>query len=149
GGDEGAGEAPAAVDRFAGSDPDPPAEKALEVLGLGQRAVGARRADLERVLLEEVAQGGGHALAELEVDAARAVEVETERLGGRALQHHELDLRVDLGKPALDCRLQFLQLLSLSARDPAKKRWARAHLHKGSGAVITGLSIAAQAWASK
>src|SRR5207247_5457548 len=134
--------------RLAGPNPDPAADKALEVLGLGQRAIDARRADLERVLLEQVAQGGGHTLAELEVDAARAVEVEAQRLGGRALQHHELDLRVDLGKPALDCRLQFLQLVSLSTRDPAKKRWARAHLHQGSGAVVAGLSIAAQARAS-
>ena len=52
-----AGEIALSVDRLARPDPDLVADEAPEVLGLGQRAVRARRGDLERV----VAAGRGAA----------------------------------------------------------------------------------------
>src|SRR3712207_8015469 len=46
------------------------ADEAAEVLGLGQRALDARGGDLERVLLAHGGQVAGHALAQVERDAA-------------------------------------------------------------------------------
>src|SRR5688500_8554500 len=52
---------------------------ALEVVGLCERPLGARRRDLQPCLHQEVAQVGRHALAESEVDAARAVDEQPHR----------------------------------------------------------------------
>src|SRR3954462_11948587 len=55
----------AGADSHAGA----PAEEAAEVLGLGERALGPGRGDLERVVLADLAEVARDALAESEGDA--------------------------------------------------------------------------------
>ena len=145
-----AGEAALALDRLARANPDPAAQEAAEVLGLGQRPVGPRRGDLERLGREQVAQLVGDALAERQVDAVRVVDVEPQRLGGRALERDQLDARARApqacSRSALEARPNSSLSCSMSCLPhPAsapKKRRARAHLSQGSGAKRGGLSIA-------
>ena len=109
-----AGEAALALDRLASANPDPAAHEAAEVLGLGQRAIGPRRGDLERPCLEQVAELVGDPLAERQVDPIRMVDVKPQRLGGRALERDQLDLGIEVPKPASRSALEARPSSSLS-----------------------------------
>ena len=69
-----------------------------EVRGLAQRALEARRRDVDRVAVEVAAQEVGHARAERVVDARRVVDVDAEPVRARELDGEHLDLR----QPGLD-----------------------------------------------
>src|SRR3954447_18661447 len=83
--DQLAREASAAAVLLACAHARPTTDVAPEVVRLGERTLGAGRADLEARLHEDVAQVTRHALAELEVDPARAVDHEPHRARVRAL----------------------------------------------------------------
>ncbi len=101
---------------FSPTDPelDPAADRRLEVLSRAQRAVDARRGDLDGVLAQVVAQDVGDARAQLVVDAVRMVDVDAEarrrqELDGEDVdaRHIVLDLRDDLSLQLallLECR---------------------------------------------
>src|SRR3954451_3035289 len=110
GGGQRPGEAALPLDRLAGPDADAPAHEALEVLGLGQRAVGSGRGDLERPTLEQVAQVVGHALAERQIHAARVVDVQAKPLARRLVQRDQLDLGIQLAKPVFDLPSKLVQI---------------------------------------
>ena len=75
------------------------------MLGLGERAIGAGRRDLERPVLEQVAKQAGDALAERDVDPARAIDDEPQALGGGPLEREQLDVRLLSEQPVLDLLL--------------------------------------------
>src|SRR6476659_4051366 len=76
GADELAGEGRVAVAGVAGANPGAAAEEAAVVRRLGQRALAARRGDLERVGLADVRKQVGDALAELERNAFGMIDEE-------------------------------------------------------------------------
>ena len=104
----------------------------------------ARGRDLQRVVLEQVAEQVRDPLAERQVDAAVAVDEEAQPLGGRPLEREHLDLRRALAQPGSRPSPEGLSALRRSfllvARGlRAKKRWARAHLStRNSGAEKFG-----------
>src|SRR3954447_25490076 len=97
-----AAEALVAVTGLGQADPDAAAEVAPEVLGLGQRALRARRRHLEPVVREQVAEVSGHALAQRDVHPAGAVDHETQALGRHLLAGEQLDVGLGVGQPGFD-----------------------------------------------
>ena len=109
-----------AIPRLTGAHACAAAQVAAEVVGLGQRALGTGRGDLERVLGEQVAKLPRHALAELERDAVGVVDEQPQALGADALASEQLDLRERSREPGLYFGLELVcELLIWS-----KKRWA-------------------------
>src|SRR5215212_10208327 len=102
-----------------------PADVAAEVVGLGQRALGARRGHLEPVALAHLGQQLGDALAQLERDALRMVDEEAHELAADDLREQHLHLRLRLCQPGLDVGLyrahMSLVLQQKSGRAPAFK----------------------------
>ena len=100
-----------------------PADEAAEVLGLGQRALGPGRGDLERVALAHRRQVVGDALAELERDAVGMVDEEAHEAAADDLGEQHLDLGLGLGEPGLDIGLDRAHVTSSfnekSGRAPA------------------------------
>jgi hypothetical protein len=86
------------------------AREAPVVLELGQRAVGARRGDLERPRLEQVAEVVRDALAEREINAGWVIDVQAKRLARRMLECDQLDLRIKLMDPVFDLPVKLVQL---------------------------------------
>ena len=99
------------------------ADEAPEVLGLGERALGAGRGDLERVLGEQVGQVLGDALAGGQVDAARTVDREPQPVAADAVDRDQLDVRLG-GRESLLDGLLYLVCALVQVRIWAKKRWA-------------------------
>src|SRR5436190_10367017 len=109
---QGAGEAALSVDRLTGADAHAPAPEAIEVLGLGQWPVGARRRDLERPGFEQVAEMVADALAEREVNSVRMIDVQAKGLTSRLFQRDQLDRGIEVAEPLLDLPLKFVQARS-------------------------------------
>jgi hypothetical protein len=80
------------------------------VLGLRQRAVGARRGDLERPGLEQVAEVVRHALTQRQVHTAGVVDVQAKGLARRLLQSNQLDLGIQLAQPVFDLPVKLVQI---------------------------------------
>src|SRR5215213_5184183 len=100
-----------------------PADVAAEVVGLGQRALGARRGHLEPVALAHLGQQLGDALAQRERDALRVVDEEAHELAADDLREQHLHLRLRRCQPGLDVGLYrahlSLVLQQKSGRAPA------------------------------
>jgi hypothetical protein len=94
---------------LAGLHPNPVAEEAAEVLRLRQRALGPWREDLQRPVLEQVAKHAGDPLAEGDVDPVGTVDHQPQALGGGPLEGEQLDVRLLIMKPGLDCFLYLLE----------------------------------------
>ena len=98
--------------------------------GLRQRALDARRGDLERVALAHLGQRVGDALAELERDAVGMVDEDAQRVPPTTSASSTSTSRLALGEPALDlvleCRLRSRVLTK-------QKKWASAHFRKIAG----------------
>jgi hypothetical protein len=75
------------------------------VLGLGERALGTGRGDLERVLLAHRREVPGDPLAELERDAAGVVDEQADEGAPDDLGEQYLDLGLRLGETGLDVGL--------------------------------------------
>ena len=106
-----------------------PADEAAEVLGLGQRTLGAGRGDLERVALAHRRRCVGHALAQVERDAVGMVDEEAHEAAADDLGEQHLDVGLGLGEPGLDIGLDraHVHLLSheKSGRAPAFRNYGR------------------------
>src|SRR5579863_4041079 len=87
----------AGLGSHAGATPD----EAAEMLGLGQRALRTGRADLEAVLLAQVTERLGDALAQIERDARGVVDENPQALSG-ALDEQHFDVRLAAGQALLD-----------------------------------------------
>src|SRR4051812_30482522 len=83
--DQLAREAPPPAVLLVGAHASAPAEEAAEVLRLRQRTLQPGRGDLQPGVGEHVAEVARHALAQVEVDAARAVDHEPHRARVRVL----------------------------------------------------------------
>src|ERR1044072_6569476 len=90
------------------------AERATEVLGLAQGTLGARARDLERVLLADVRQLLGHALAEVERDPLRMIDEEADEVASYDLVEQDLNLRCRLCQTGLDIGLDIAHVTSSS-----------------------------------
>jgi hypothetical protein len=75
------------------------------VIGLGQRAVGPGRRDLERVALPNCAQVPGDALAHGEGDTVRMVDEQPDERVAHDLREQHIDLGLCLGQARLDLGL--------------------------------------------
>ena len=81
-----------------------PAEEAAEVVRLRERPLRARRGDLEGVVGKQLTQVVRHALAEVERDAIRMVDEETQALRPDLLAREHLDVRLEAGEALSRCR---------------------------------------------
>src|SRR5918992_161136 len=97
-----AGERAPPVVLAAGAHPRAPADEAAEVLRLGERALHARRGDLERVLLADLGKLLRDPLAQLERDAGGVVDEEPDEAAGDDLGEQDLDLGFHLREACLD-----------------------------------------------
>src|SRR5204862_799976 len=82
------------------AESDRPPDDAREVWAAPERPLGARRRDVDRVLVEVIAQDFGDALTELVVDALRMVDEDRHPFGAGELEREDLDS----GHAALDAR---------------------------------------------
>ena len=87
-------------DRRGGAQRDLAADGALEVRALPERRLRAGRGDVDRVVVQIVAEHIGDALAERVVDALGMVDEDGEALGAGELDRQDLDS----GQAALDAR---------------------------------------------
>src|SRR6188472_3704367 len=94
-----------AVLGVAGADLRLAPDVAAEVLRLRERALRTRTRDFERVLLADVRQLVGDALAQLEGDAARMVDEEADKVASYDLGEQDLNLRFRLCQTGLDIGL--------------------------------------------
>src|SRR3954447_9283856 len=131
GADELSREALATVDRLARPDARAMTEEAAEVLRLGERALDARRRDLEGVVLPDLGQAGGDSLAKLERDAVGMIDVEPDQGAVDHLRQKHLDVGLVLREPAFDV---LLDMASGVRHDlpPQTKKWASAHFRSDS-----------------
>ena len=111
------------------------ADGVAEVAGRAQRALDARRRDVDRVAVEVAAEQLGDARAERVVDALRMVDVDAEARRRRQLDREHLDARQGSLDPAGDVPLELslgvVDLLAISERSAPHKKWApRAHFAK-------------------
>src|SRR3954447_10833561 len=90
------------------------ADVAPEVLGLGERALRAGARDLERVLLADVRQMVGDALAEIQRDALRMVDEEAHEITSDHLGEQDLNLGFRLCQVGLDVGLDVAHVTSSS-----------------------------------
>ena len=102
------------------------ADEAAEVVGLGERALRARRGDLERVALAHLRQELRDALAQLERDALGMVDEQTHELAAHHLGEQHLDVGLGCRQPAFDLGLyraahDGLHLQQKSGHSPASK----------------------------
>ena len=77
------------------------ADEAAEVGGLGQRTLAARRGDLQRVALAQLAQQRGDALAERERDAVGVVDEHAQAAAAEYLGEQHLDVGLAAARAAL------------------------------------------------
>ena len=97
----GAADGPVAARAHAG----PAAEEAAEVLGLGQRALGARRGDLQRVVLADGREMVRDPLAQVEAHPVGVVDEQPHELSAHHLGEQDLDVGLDVAKTRLDVGL--------------------------------------------
>ena len=118
--------------RVAKADASLSAEEAPEVVRLGQGARAARRGDLERVLLADLGQEVGDALAQVERDAVRVVDEQAQRVTADDLREEHLDIGRRLRETCLDICLQSAHRSSFLTTK--KRASARFQLHRpGTG----------------
>src|SRR3954469_11840047 len=87
---------------------------AAEVLGLRERALGTGAGHLERVLLADVRQAVGHALAEVERHALRVIDEEAHEVASDNLREQDLHLGFRLCQTGLDVGLNIAHVTSSS-----------------------------------
>src|SRR5689334_15985675 len=129
GADQLPGERPASVVLLARAYARPPAYEAAEVVRLGERTLGTRGRNLQRVVDEQIAQVVRHTLAKREIDTVGAVDEEPHPAGRDLLHEQHLDVWLDAREPALDVFLRWLRH-SVSGRKkggPAKPTPGAAH----------------------
>ena len=102
-----------------------PADVAAEVVGLGERPLGARRGDLQRVALAHLGQQLGDALAQLERDALRMVDEQAHELAAHHLGEQHLDLGLGVCQPGLDVGLYRAHDSSLSNKKAGERPLSR------------------------
>ena len=115
-----------------------PADEAAEVRGLGQRALGARRGDLQRVALAQVVERQRHALAQLQRDAVGMVDEHAQRAAAENLGEQHLDVGLAERQTPLDiCLYGCHQLAPLRKKSGPAPTFGTAAgaLHAGTKAV--------------
>src|SRR5664279_2179859 len=99
-------------DRPARTHASATADEAAEVRGLGQRALGPRRGDLQRVALAQVGQRQRHAFAQLERHAVGVVDEHTQRAATENLGEQHLDIGVAERQAPFDICLNWCHQLA-------------------------------------
>src|SRR5689334_17845695 len=120
--DELAREGRVAVAGLARAHAGAPSEEATEVVGLGERARAAGRGHLERVVLADLGQQVGDALAEVQRDPFGMVDEEAEGVAADDLGKQHFDVRRRLGEARLDVGLQAAHPLLLPDNKKAGER---------------------------
>ena len=126
GADELSGELTAALVLVAQANARATAEEPAEVGRLGERAVRARRGDLERVALTDLRQLVRDALAERERHALGVIDEEADGVATDELGEQHLDIRLARRERCLDLGLDAAHLPSFKNPDSDNKKSGRA-----------------------